>query len=379
MFSLMATVQTGDCLTLKPANYRLFPGIALDDFEQWAPLAEYHGGVAYEVDNEGEQSQVAVISLSQGSWWVLRYQHHAFGVHASKRTFEDTSAGPCYVLLTSSSDVLGTYAHGSPSWDSAPELWITNSLRRKGDAWVTDNAHLAIHPRLTRTLRDWLWPFENNRTISMGFSVYLSNNSFDLQEWLHRNGPIPYNPCKSGGENRSSQRVSSSLTLTERTISFWRDWSDVPYGQSELDSALLWSLADEAPIDEWQLVDGDYGTTLALGDDAVSLREFLNPFSQKQALLTKYQRLLEPTQIDVSEVTTIGGFVTSVLRALGAPQNTIYSLADAERWLKNTPRNVLPKRIVVTGCKKLREACGVEWWFSMLQRTKPTLRCTLVG
>lgn len=307
-------LATGRDLRIPDRAYRMAPGDHLDELERLAPIARAEGAVLAERDGD----PCVVLSVA-APWSVVG----DVGVR---------SAEGCVALVC----------------DELPDAPVCpgDFLLAYADVWHGASWSLTPHPlAVPIAQRAWTWAWGSGYGPAQ-LAIFLERSPAEL---VDRYAPWPYRPTEHGGW--VAIPVHHEIVLRDDRIAFQRAYLTPDPAAAAFDAGLLRALADGAlgPL-RWDLEDLDYGETIATGETAASLAQYLAPDAPEDELRAAWGRWLAKHEVDARAATSRDDVLACVAASLS-------KLAEEPRWIEIT----------------LRRELGTDWLFERLRRDRVRL------
>ncbi len=267
----------GGEVVLPGGEYRVVPASAFDANEGFLSDARAEEAVLFHTDSYGEHAPEdtewlpgALLSLD-APWVVLDHDGCRSGVLSAEVSFRGGPRGRFVALLSDISQ------YGPvDGWERAPCV-AGGRIVRDAPGWAGPSFRMLPHALTTSTTRDWMW----SATMSWSgvlLEVECALPASALHAWLARHAPLPYvATTEARYEDLLEDDHRSRIEVRDGQLSFLRSFraSDALVS---VDRGLVAEVARGALGEvRWKIVCGDWGNTLAEGEDVESLREHLAP------------------------------------------------------------------------------------------------------
>ena len=201
-------------------------------------------------------------------WMILEHQGHAVGVEAARY-----DEAPRVALLTAEWQVRGDVA-----WTRAPAIQLSH-VELDGNVWRADGWTLRPHPFWTTRAKKWERALNG---IYGTLTLRLDRSAQQIRTWLHRNAPLAYLPIDdmryrdTDGET-DGLYGAQTIQIYDGMLMWSKSYKEPSSCAALMDAGLL-NQQGRGCLGEltWDLVDGDWGGTVAAGDTCASLLEYLD-------------------------------------------------------------------------------------------------------
>ncbi|HEU0029971.1 MAG TPA: hypothetical protein VFQ53_05010 [Kofleriaceae bacterium] len=318
---------------------RMVPSAALDVArDELEALAARHGAVLARTSHFDEWYPLLVLRVD-APWLVLEQHGEQLGIEAS------VSEHGTFVAVVADEIQLGPIDR----WDRAPLVDPPELVVLHEGVWESAHWRLAGHPRMPRhVVRDWTWANGGSGYPGTTLDIAFDVPTEDVIAFVASCAPLPYDRHgERSYQNRDGDRLRQTLDVVERGLALWRDYTDPSPAVAGFDAGLLLALADGALGElRWDLIEVDYGTHQASGEDCASLAAYLAVDSDPDAQQAHWQALHAERVIDARAARTFDEVRDVLAGALGAPAAITDDAAFAA-WYGAQPIDALPRRFVV--------------------------------
>jgi hypothetical protein len=226
----------------------------------------------------------------------------------------------------------------APIGDGQPPIWQ-----------LGDKATLQAYLYPPAAQRDWDWPWRRHTTIGPVYLwIAVDRRADQLAAWLASvvpHGLLPVEPYEYRFDP-ALEDFDSRLLFTDGLITFMRSYRSPGEVAQLIDAVLLASIAaGELGEVSWDLLDGDYIYYEATGEGLDSLREYLDPGSDEEQLLSRWRGVLAGQVVDARAAESWRQVAELMLEHFRVDATLPDPREALEQWLRTAPIAALPRRI----------------------------------